>query len=96
MVDAEGVALLPAKADPDNRRTWLPLSRILDSVKKFRGQRLLILDLRPVADLRLGQRGDELAPALHTELALNMGLAGAPNLAAIDRGLVRWRREHKG
>ncbi len=44
-----------------------------------------------------GQRGVErVMQLLHTELALNMGLAGAPNLAAIDRGLVRWRREHKG
>jgi hypothetical protein len=33
---------------------------------------------------------------LKTELALNMGLAGVPNLAAIDRSLVRWRWEHKG
>ncbi len=39
-----------------------------------------------------GQRGVErVIELLRTELALDMGLAGAPNLAAIDRGLVRWR-----
>ena len=44
-----------------------------------------------------GQRGVErVLQLLHTELALNMGLAGVPNLAAIDRNLVRWRWEHKG
>jgi 4-hydroxymandelate oxidase len=44
-----------------------------------------------------GQRGVErVMQLLHTELALNMGLAGVPNLSAIDRGLVRWRWEHKG
>jgi isopentenyl diphosphate isomerase/L-lactate dehydrogenase-like FMN-dependent dehydrogenase len=44
-----------------------------------------------------GQRGVErVMQLLHTELALNMGLSGAPNLAAIDRGMVRWRWERKG
>jgi isopentenyl diphosphate isomerase/L-lactate dehydrogenase-like FMN-dependent dehydrogenase len=44
-----------------------------------------------------GQRGVErVMELLKTELALNMGLAGVPNLAAIDRSLVRWRWEHKG
>jgi isopentenyl diphosphate isomerase/L-lactate dehydrogenase-like FMN-dependent dehydrogenase len=44
-----------------------------------------------------GQRGVErVMELLKTELALNMGLSGVPNLAAIDRSLVRWRWEHKG
>ncbi len=39
-----------------------------------------------------GQRGVErVIELLRTELALDMGLAGAPNLAAIDRRLVRVR-----
>ena len=39
-----------------------------------------------------GQRGVErVLELLRTELALDMGLAGAPNLAAIDRSLVRIR-----
>jgi len=43
-----------------------------------------------------GQRGVErVMELLKTELALNMGLAGVPNLKAIDRSLVRWRWEHK-
>lgn len=42
-----------------------------------------------------GQRGvTRVMELLHTELALNMGLAGAPNIAAIDRSMVRWRNEH--
>ena len=41
-----------------------------------------------------GQPGVErVLELLRTELALNMGLAGVPNLAAIDRSLVRWRGE---
>jgi 4-hydroxymandelate oxidase len=41
-----------------------------------------------------GQRGVErVMELLRTELALNMGLAGVPNLAAIDRSLVRFRNE---
>ncbi|MFN7919736.1 MAG: alpha-hydroxy acid oxidase [Bryobacteraceae bacterium] len=44
-----------------------------------------------------GQRGVErVLELMRTELALDMGLAGVPNLAAIDRSLVRWRHEHKG
>jgi isopentenyl diphosphate isomerase/L-lactate dehydrogenase-like FMN-dependent dehydrogenase len=39
-----------------------------------------------------GQRGVErVIELLKTELALDMGLAGVPNLAAIDRSLVRWK-----
>lgn len=41
-----------------------------------------------------GQRGVErVIELLKTELALNMGLAGTPNIASIDRSLVRWRNE---
>lgn len=41
-----------------------------------------------------GQRGVErVIELLKTELALDMGLAGAPSLAAIDRSLVRFRNE---
>lgn len=41
-----------------------------------------------------GQRGVErVLELLKTELALDMGLAGVPNLAAIDRSLVRFRSE---
>lgn len=43
-----------------------------------------------------GQRGVErVMELLKTELALNMGLAGVPNIAAIDRSLVRWRSEQR-
>lgn len=43
-----------------------------------------------------GQRGVErVLELLKTELALNMGLAGVPNLAAIDRSLVKFRGETK-
>ncbi len=39
-----------------------------------------------------GQRGVErVIELLHTELALDMGLAGVPNIAAIDKSLVRIR-----
>jgi isopentenyl diphosphate isomerase/L-lactate dehydrogenase-like FMN-dependent dehydrogenase len=41
-----------------------------------------------------GQPGVErVIELLRTELALDMGLAGVPNLAAIDRSLVRIRGE---
>ena len=43
-----------------------------------------------------GQRGVErVLELLKTELALNMGLAGVPNIASIDRSLVRFRSEMK-
>jgi isopentenyl diphosphate isomerase/L-lactate dehydrogenase-like FMN-dependent dehydrogenase len=41
-----------------------------------------------------GQRGVErVIELLRTELALDMGLAGTPNLASIDPSLVRYRGE---
>jgi isopentenyl diphosphate isomerase/L-lactate dehydrogenase-like FMN-dependent dehydrogenase len=44
-----------------------------------------------------GQRGVErVIELLRTELALDMGLAGVANLAAIDKTLVRWKGERKG
>src|SRR5579863_3017162 len=44
-----------------------------------------------------GQRGVErVIELLRTELALDMGLAGVPNLAAIDRSLVHIRGESAG
>jgi isopentenyl diphosphate isomerase/L-lactate dehydrogenase-like FMN-dependent dehydrogenase len=44
-----------------------------------------------------GQRGVErVIELLRTELALDMGLAGVPNIAAIDRSLVRNRGYHYG
>ncbi len=43
-----------------------------------------------------GQRGVErVIELLRTELALDMALAGTPNLAAIDRGMVKYRREFR-
>lgn len=43
-----------------------------------------------------GQRGVErVLELMRTELALDMGLAGAPNLSTVDRSMVRWRWEHK-
>src|SRR5262245_46063321 len=68
-VDRGEVAILPAKADPGNPGTWLPLGQLLDAVGKIGGHRLLILDLRPVGEPRLGQAGDELAPELHAQLS---------------------------
>src|SRR5256885_1789546 len=65
---AGGVSILPAKAVPGSPATWLPLARVLESVGKIGGYRLLILDLRPVADPRLGQDGNELGKALHDQL----------------------------
>jgi hypothetical protein len=67
--DGAGVSILPAKALPGSPTSWLPLASVLEAVGKIAGQRLLILDLRPVADVRLGQDGNSLAKALHNQLA---------------------------
>jgi hypothetical protein len=62
----EEVFLLPAKVTPG--MPGIPLARVLESVGKIGGHRLLILDLRPVAEPRLGQLGDELTRTLHAQL----------------------------
>jgi len=69
VADGTGVSILPAKAVPGSPATWLTLSRVLEEVGKIGGRRFLILDLRPVADPRLGQDGNTLAKALHDQLA---------------------------
>src|SRR5262245_20875852 len=69
VVDEDHVSILPAKSLPGKPGTWLPLSRFLDEVRNVGGNLLLVLDLRPVADPRLGQAGNDLAPTLHAELA---------------------------
>jgi len=67
-VDQGEVAILPAKSLPGKPSTWLKLATFLDKVGKIDRDRLVILDLRPVADPRFGQAGDELAPAIHAQL----------------------------
>jgi hypothetical protein len=67
-VDQGEVAILPAKSAPGKPGTWLKLDQFLGKVRGMDGNRLVILDLRPVADPRLGQAGDELAPAMHAQL----------------------------
>ena len=60
------------------------------------GQRLRVAVARPYLYglATFGQRGVErVMTLLHTELALNMGLAGVANIASIDRSLVRFRNE---
>ena len=67
-VESDEVSILPAKAVPGAPNTWLRLSSVLAAMGKISGQRLLLLDLRPVADPRLGQDGTELAKALHEQM----------------------------
>ena len=54
---------------PTRPRTGCRSRDLLEAIGKIGGQRLLILDLRPVADVRLGQDGNSLAKALHDQLA---------------------------
>src|SRR5262245_653025 len=77
-VDQGEVAILPAKAKPGEPDTWLKLSDLLAAVDKVRGERLLILDIRPVVDPRLGQAGEDVAAVLHSQLAAAESNGGLP------------------
>ena len=69
VADGDSVFVLLSKASPARRDLWVPLDNILKAVAKIGGDRLLLLDLRPVAEPRVGQLGNELAKALHKTLA---------------------------
>jgi len=48
------VQIIPGNAVAGSTGTYLPLASILDPLRKAKGNRLLLLDLRPVVDVRLG------------------------------------------
>lgn len=64
----DGVLIVPGKAGPTERSKFIKLSAILQKVGSLHGPRLLVLDLRPVCDPRLGHKGHDLAPAVRAEL----------------------------
>lgn len=68
--DEGGVYLLPADASPDDRASWLPMSDVLRWLQDCPARhKLLLLDLmKPGADPRLGQLGDDLAARLQPML----------------------------
>ncbi|HVK07758.1 MAG TPA: hypothetical protein VM597_03165, partial [Gemmataceae bacterium] len=68
VADGDEVLILMSKAGPVRSDLWEPLEKVLQAVSKLGGDRLLILDLRPVPDPRVGQTGNELAKALHRTL----------------------------
>jgi hypothetical protein len=69
-ISREGkVYLLPGRAEPDNRSTWLSLEDVLGALRRGSGPRLLLLDLaRPTADAHAGLLADNVANAIDDEL----------------------------
>ena len=83
VADGDAVSVLLSKAVPGRRDgLWVPLDNVLKAVARMNGNRLLILDLRPVAEPRLGQLGNELAKALHKTLAAQEQAQQLPFLVA--------------
>jgi hypothetical protein len=63
------VYLLPADANPDTPSTWIALADVLDWVGASGAKhKLLILDLRAVADSRLGMLAEDVAERAQTSL----------------------------
>lgn len=60
--------LLPGDARPDQPLTWIALEDLLQPLRKMTAPRLLVLDLRPVVDARLGVLADEVSGALDATL----------------------------
>lgn len=62
------VYALPGDARPGEPRTWLRMDEILDLIRNVEGNRLLLLDLRPVVDARLGGLVNDLSETLRVRL----------------------------
>ena len=62
------VYVLPGKARPGDPTTWLRIDELLDLFRNVEGKRLLILDLRPVVDPRLGGLVNDLSETLRHRL----------------------------
>ena len=62
------VYALPADAEPAQPGTWLRLDELLEPIRRAQGDRLLVLDLRPVVDARLGAINDDLFELLDDKL----------------------------
>jgi serine/threonine protein kinase len=82
VADGTAVYVLQSKASVARRDLWVPLDNILKAVARIGGDRLLLLDLRPVAGPRVGQMGNELAMALHMTLATHETAGQLPFLVA--------------
>jgi hypothetical protein len=63
------VQLLPADARPDETASWLPLEEILSRLRRVSTPRLLILDIRPALDSRIGLSGEDVNERLDAALA---------------------------
>ena len=68
LVHAGRVHLLPGTARANEPSTWLPLGEVLQALRRAEGPRLLLLDVRPFADARLGVLAEDVADAVHAEL----------------------------
>ncbi|WP_020470994.1 hypothetical protein [Zavarzinella formosa] len=62
------VALIPAKADPRDPATWLPLERVIETARSITTPLLFILEVRPVDDPRHGFLGEECRAKLNDQL----------------------------
>jgi hypothetical protein len=82
VADGDAVFVLLSKAAVARRDLWVPLDSVLKAVAKIGGNRLLVLDLRPVPEPRVGQMGNELAKALHKTLAAQEQAQQLPFLVA--------------
>jgi hypothetical protein len=69
LVHEGAVYVLPGDAKVGLPGTWIKLEDLLDPLKRAQGHRLLILDLRPVNNVRLGSLGNDLGEAVLAALA---------------------------
>jgi hypothetical protein len=82
VADGDEVFVLLSKAPTDRGELWKPLDTVLKAVAGLKGDRLLVLDLRPVAEPRVGQMGNELANAVHNTLKARHEAKQLPYLVA--------------
>jgi len=68
VADGAGVAVLPAKADPRDAASWLPLAKVIEAARTIDPPLLFLLEVRPVDDPRHGFLGPACRANLHAEL----------------------------
>ena len=79
------VYALPADAEPGQPGTWLRLDELLEPIRRTQGDRLFVLDLRPVVNSRLGVVSDDLFEVLDEKLR-RMDQAGELSFSVLASG----------
>jgi hypothetical protein len=86
LVQGGAVYIIPGNGKAGVAGTWIRLEELLDGVKRIQGDRLLLLDLKPIVDARLGILQESLPDRVQETLTRLQQTNDLPFLVATSCG----------